>query len=85
MIFLSPRQNTPELSKCSPIRRVVRRSGDYTTLKTFLQYFYLQRFGGVGAPDGRQKVPDISYHIFLSFNFCVCPARMDEGRTLIFS
>ena len=42
--------------------RRVRRTETYPILETFLFLFTTQRFGGVGALEGREKVPD---HIFL--------------------
>ena len=55
-------RNTPENSKVHPIRRRVRRTETYPILETFLFLITTRRFGGVGAPEGREKVPD---HIFL--------------------
>ena len=48
-----------ECSYSSPIRRCVRRTEAYPILKTFLLFFKLRRFGGVGAPEGLENVPDI--------------------------
>ena len=61
-IFLQIHRNTPENSKVHPIRRRVRRTETYPILETFLFLITTRRFGGVGAPEGREKVPD---HIFL--------------------
>ena len=60
-IFPQNDRNTPENSKVHPIRRSVRRTETYPILETFLFLFTIRRFGGVGAPEGREKVPD---HIF---------------------
>ena len=61
-IFLQIHRNTPESSKVHPIRRRVRRTETYPILETFLFLITTRRFGGVGAPEGREKVTD---HIFL--------------------
>jgi hypothetical protein len=61
-IFPQIHRNTLENSKVHPIRRRVRRTETYPILETFLFLFTTRRFGGVGAPEGREKVPD---HIFL--------------------
>jgi hypothetical protein len=58
-----------DLSKSCPIRRFVRRSDDCPILKKIPLFFYLRRLGGVGAPEGRDKVPDISYQIFPRISF----------------
>ena len=60
-IFLQIHRNTPENSKVHPIRRLVRRTETYPILETFLFLITTWRFGGVGAPEGCEKVPD---HIF---------------------
>jgi hypothetical protein len=57
-IFPQNHRNTPENSKVHPIRRHVRRTETYPILETFLFLFTTRRFGGVGAPEGREKVPD---------------------------
>jgi hypothetical protein len=57
-IFLQIHRNTPENSKVHPIRRLVRRTETYPILETFLFLITTRRFGGVGAPEGREKVPD---------------------------
>ncbi len=51
-----------ENSKVHPIRHLTRRTETYPILETFLFLITTQRFGGVGAPEGSEKVPD---HIFL--------------------
>ena len=48
-----------EIPKSSPIRRCVRRTENCPILETFLLFFTELRFGGVGAPEGRENVPDI--------------------------
>jgi hypothetical protein len=60
-IFLQIHRNTLENSKVHPIRRLARRTETYPILETFLFLFTTRRFVGVGAPEGREKVPD---HIF---------------------
>ena len=60
-IFPQIHRNTPENSKVHPIRRLARRTETYPILETFLFLITTRRFGGVGAPEGREKVPD---HIF---------------------
>ncbi len=54
-------RNTLENSKVHPIRRLARRTETYPILEKFLFLFTTRRFGGVGALEGREKVP---YHIF---------------------
>ena len=54
-------RNTLENSKVHPIRRLARRTETYLILETFLFLITTRRFGGVGAPEGSEKVPD---HIF---------------------
>ncbi len=61
-IFLQIHRNTPENSDVHPIRRLARRTETYPILETFLFLITARRFGGVGALEGREKVPD---HIFL--------------------
>jgi hypothetical protein len=68
-IFLQIHRNTPENSKVHPIRRRVRRTETYPILETFLFLITTRRFGGVGAPEGREKVPD---HIFLEIKKKTC-------------
>jgi hypothetical protein len=53
--------NSWKPSKVHPIRRLARRTNTYSILETFLVLFTTRRFGCVGAPEGREKVPD---HIF---------------------
>ena len=50
--------------KSSPIRRCVRQTENYRILKTFLFFFKLRRFGGVGAPEGLENVADICTKFF---------------------
>ena len=57
-IFPQIHRNTLEYSKVHPIRRRARRTETYPILETFLFLFTTRRFGGVGAPEGREKVPD---------------------------
>jgi hypothetical protein len=59
--FSAIHRNTLENSKVHPIRRLARRTEIYPILETFLFLFTRWRFGGVGAPEGREKAPD---HIF---------------------
>ncbi len=61
-IFLQIDRNTLKNSKVHPIRRRVRRTEAYPILETFLFLITPRRFGGVGALEGREKVPD---HIFV--------------------
>ncbi len=61
-IFLQIHQNTPEKFKVHPIRRLARRTETYPILETFLFLITTRRFGSVGAPEGRKKMPD---YIFL--------------------
>ena len=49
----------------------VRRTEAYPILKTFLRFFKLRRFGGVGAPEGLENVPDILTQNFPQ-NKCFC-------------
>ncbi len=75
-IFLQIHRNTLENSKVHPILRLARRTETYPILETFLFLFSTQRFGGVqvGAPEGREKVPD---HIFPQIkNSCVSGGRL---------
>ncbi len=60
-IFPQIHRNTLENSKVHPIRRRARRTETYPILETFLVLFTTRRFGDVGAPEGREKVPD---HMF---------------------
>ena len=46
-----------EFSKAFPIRGFEPRTEKYPILETFLSFFKLRRFGGVGAPEGRENVP----------------------------
>jgi hypothetical protein len=63
-----------ENTKVHPIRRIARRTENYPILETFLFLITTLRFGGVGAPEGRKKVPD---HIFLEFKKnCVSGGRL---------
>ena len=68
-IFPQIHRNTPENSKVHPIRRLARRTETYPILETFLFLFTRRRFGGVGAPEGREKVPD---HIFPQIKKKMC-------------
>jgi hypothetical protein len=79
-IFLQIHRNTPENSKVHPIRRRVRRTETYPILETFLFLITTRRFGGVGAPEGREKVPD---HIFHKLKKVVFLAE-DDGINQIF-
>ncbi len=72
-IFLQIHRNTLENSKVHPIRRRVRRTETDPILETFLFLITARRFGGVGAPEGREKVPD---HIFLEVCNCVSGGRL---------
>ncbi len=54
-IFLQIHRNTLEISKVDPIRRLARRAETYPILETFLFLFTTRRFGGVVAPEGREK------------------------------
>ena len=62
--FRKTNKRSLEIPKSSPIRRCVRRTEDYPILKTFLIYFKLRRFGGVGAPEGLENVPEICTKLF---------------------
>ncbi len=75
-IFLQIHRNTLKNSKIHPIRRRVRRTETYPILETFLFLITTRRFGGVGAPEGREKVPD---HIFLEIK----KMRVSGGRLLM--
>ncbi len=68
-IFLQIHRNTLENSKVHSIRRRVRRTETYPILERFLFLINTRRFGGVGAPEGREKVPD---HIFLQIKEKTC-------------
>jgi hypothetical protein len=68
-IFPQIHRNTPENSKVHPIRRRIRRTETYPILETFLFLITTRRFGGVGAPEGREKVPD---HIFPQIKKQMC-------------
>jgi hypothetical protein len=68
-IFLQIHRNTLENSKVHPIRRLACRTETYPILETLLFLFSTRRFGGVGAPGGREKVPD---HIFLQIKKKLC-------------
>ena len=48
-----------------------RRTETYPILKTFLRFFKLRSFGGVGAPEGLENVPDILTQNFPQ-NKCFC-------------
>ncbi len=61
-IFPQIHRNTLENSKSHPIRRLAHWTETYPILERFLFLFTTRRFGGVGAPEGREKV---SAHIFL--------------------
>ncbi len=61
-IFLQIHRNTLKKSKVHPIRRLARRTETYPILEMLLFLITTRRFGGVGAPEGCEKVPD---HIFL--------------------
>ena len=58
-MFRKTNEHSLEFSKCSPIRRCVRRTEDYPILETFLVFITGRRFGGVGAQEGLENVPDI--------------------------
>ena len=47
-----------EFPKFLPIRRCVRWTEKYPILETFIFFITERRFGGVGAPEGRENVPD---------------------------
>ena len=53
-----------QFPKCSPIQRCVRRTEDYPILETFLFFITGRRFGGVGASEGLENVPEICTKIF---------------------
>jgi hypothetical protein len=54
-------RNTLGNSKVQPIRRLERRTKTHPILETFIFFITTQRFGGIAAQEGREKVPD---HIF---------------------
>ncbi len=68
-MFLQIHRNTLENSKVHLIRRRARRTETYPILETFLFLITTRRFGGVGAPEGSEKVPD---HIFLEIKKTLC-------------
>ncbi len=53
--FLQIHRNKLESSKVHPIRRRVRRTETYPILETFIFLITTRRFGGVGAPEVREK------------------------------
>jgi hypothetical protein len=59
-IFSLIHENTLENSQVHPILRLVRRTETYPLLEPFLFLITKRRFGGVGAQEGREKVPDHS-------------------------
>ena len=58
-IFPQTLQCSQDYSKSFPIRRFVRRKQKYPIQRTILFFLKKRRFGGVGAPEGRENVPDI--------------------------
>jgi hypothetical protein len=80
-IFLQIHRNTPENSKVHPIRRLARRTETYPNLETFLFLITTRRFGGVGAPERSEKVPD---HIFLQIKRKFVFLAEDYGTNQIF-
>jgi hypothetical protein len=79
-IFLQIHRNTPENSQVHPIRRFARRTETYPILP-FLFLITTRRFGGVGALEGSEKVPD---HIFLEIEKKVAFLAEDYGINRIF-
>jgi hypothetical protein len=80
-IFLQIHRNTLENSKVHPIRRRLRRTETYPILETFLFLFTTRKFGGVGAPEGCENVPD---HIFLQIKQTLCFWRKIMESTKFF-
>ncbi len=75
--FSANHGNTLENSKVHPIRRLVRWTETYT--RNVPIFFTTRRFGGVGAPKGRKKVP---YHIFPQIKRKLCFWRKITSRVL---
>ncbi len=73
-IFGQIHRNVLKKSKVHPTRHLTRRTETYPILETFLFLFTTRRFGGVGAPEGRDQMPD---HNFLQIKKnCVSGGRL---------
>ena len=57
-IFRKTNLRSLEFLKYSPILRCVRRTEDYPILEMLLFFITGRRFGGVGAPEGLEKVSE---------------------------
>ena len=63
--FPQTHKRTLEYSKCSPIRRLERRTEDYPILETFRFFITERRFGGVGTPEDLENASLCLYQNFL--------------------
>ncbi len=81
LIFL---ENGHILHPVHPIRRLARRTETYPNLETFLFLITTRRFGSVGAPEGREKVPDYIFLQNKKSQICVSGGRLWMDKYRIF-